>query len=1024
MKGKNKKVFLTEQKQEKIKIYLTIFLIIFASIFAFITAYQSTKIVMTSIELSNLNSDQEVDESVNEIVFLDTNTLIKGQEYNIKLNINNLNVNSTYKIQFYINNINVKEIVYTDIESINTTINIAEYFNIEGSNDIYVEILENDVRKYYKNQKIYFVIPYQKQFLDNYEEYGVSTHFAYGIDGTQSLELVKQIGAKKVRDDCLWKWIIKEDGQYSFTRYDKWIKECSDNGISVIPIMFGPGEYAGDDNKISSQEEIDGYIEFITAFAKHYPQILEYEIWNEPNDLYTSEEDIMWYSKAVEASYKALKQINPDIRVISGATDTSDGAKVETLSFLNSMMNNNVYLYTDAISFHPYDVKKDNLTNELLYNKLNSHQNLINQNGGFIYSYATEYGTSTHQPWGMTEEMQAIKIVTQTSILKKYNVKSGCVYNVRNYGNNISTASNNYGILNYDYTPKPAYYALKKYYENTNGAEYIGTIDLADGLEAHVYNKDGKPKIITWATDLDANIDIPHSDFDAKDLYGNEIENTNGTLTVTTSPVYLDNVENKYYYQAISNMAIEKYQEFNEKFGSELEGLSNIQENIKNQITYMQNLGKIETGILENDAINAMKKHFDIGTQLIDLYKQGTLNIEYVKLSSMLDMLNDIGNSYEDLVTISVKSGDVDLQKTYNAIQEVEKLIEDNQDIQFVYPEKIIQFSKDYYNEAEYINSLEEENPIKNGIIASKNQHSELLAGWAYDFADLYIQEYIKNNPVNIQYSTTEITNKDVTATVVTNADIKIINNSSNNTYTFTKNGKFTFEYEIKGKQFEITATVNNIDKIAPVIKGVEQGQTYFTEQKVIPNATDENLKDVSLYLNGVKVNYVLGQAITIEGLYKIVATDIAGNSSSIEFQVMKKPEEEYIINNNTIKNIQYETTKSRFDKNIILYEKYKIERNVNSKTIELKDTDIIASGDILTTSSSKKYTLIVAGDLTKDGKVDIQDFVRMRRYLLGLRDLDEIETLTADANVDGKKLSISDYIRIRILILNQLSHN
>ena len=138
----------------------------------------------------------------------------------------------------------------------------------------------------------------------------------------------------------------------------------------------------------------------------------------------------------------------------------------------------------------------------------------------------------------------------------------------------------------------------------------------------------------------------------------------------------------------------------------------------------------------------------------------------------------------------------------------------------------------------------------------------------------------------------------------------------------------------------------------------------------------------------------------------------------------MKKPEEDYIINNNTIKNIQYETTKSRFDKNIILYEKYKIERNVNGKTIELKDTDIIASGDILTTSSGKKYTLIVAGDLTKDGKVDIQDFVRMRRYLLGLRDLDEIETLAADANVDGKKLSISDYIRIRILILNQLSHN
>ena len=45
-----------------------------------------------------------------------------------------------------------------------------------------------------------------------------------------------------------------------------------------------------------------------------------------------------------------------------------------------------------------------------------------------------------------------------------------------------------------------------------------------------------------------------------------------------------------------------------------------------------------------------------------------------------------------------------------------------------------------------------------------------------------------------------------------------------------------------------------------------------------------------------------------------------------------------------------------------------------------------------------------------------------MRRYLLGLRELDEVETLAADANVDSKDLSISDYIRIRILILNQLA--
>ena len=68
-----------------------------------------------------------------------------------------------------------------------------------------------------------------------------------------------------------------------------------------------------------------------------------------------------------------------------------------------------------------------------------------------------------------------------------------------------------------------------------------------------------------------------------------------------------------------------------------------------------------------------------------------------------------------------------------------------------------------------------------------------------------------------IKYSTTELTNQDVTATVLfDNTDILVI--IDNDTYTFTENGEHVFTYEDEfGNVGTAVATVNWIDKTAPV---------------------------------------------------------------------------------------------------------------------------------------------------------------------------------------------------------------
>ena len=86
-----------------------------------------------------------------------------------------------------------------------------------------------------------------------------------------------------------------------------------------------------------------------------------------------------------------------------------------------------------------------------------------------------------------------------------------------------------------------------------------------------------------------------------------------------------------------------------------------------------------------------------------------------------------------------------------------------------------------------------------------------------------------------VEYSTTNPTNKNVIVTLTHYSEkIAIINNEGKNTYTFTENGEFTFEFkDAAGNISTITARVDNIDKTSP-----KASIKYSTKQD-----TDGNVK-------------------------------------------------------------------------------------------------------------------------------------------------------------------------------------
>lgn len=982
---------------------LTLVVIIIISIF---------KIISSKIIYRENIQEQKYFSNIDNSVYIDISN-INDIVYNEKLNVKFfLNVSKDYKITYKINELDYVEYI-EKTEEYNTDLLLDE-----GKNEIEIDIYQDEYNILNYTKNVYFVKKINKQFLDELNHNGIIVHLDLkDYDKEKEYNLLTNLGITDIRTNIRWSGI----GGYNRNEFNYDIYDARSDKLRskfrFLIILDAPTNYFSNNRFISNEVEKEKYLNYAKQTINKYKNVANFEIMNEPNLIYKNESEYEYYINILNSAIND----NDFKKIISGGT-----VYTTSKEFLDKLLKNqNSGILANAVHLYDYEKNKTKL-NSFYKEGLNTYKEILNNNGGFGKIIVTETGIQESSD----ETKQAKYLVQQQALLDYFGYKERYIYNFRNTSNEKN--SNVFGIVTYDYTPKPAYYAMKNYYENTNGAEYIGTVNISDGLESHVYDKDGKPVIITWSENSTNNIQIDYKDFTAKDLYGKDIQpDENGKLTITASPVYLYDVDYNYFYKAISNVATSKYDEFKEKFTTEISQISGLGEKINQRQNYSQSVANTQK-LMQNTAITAMKSHYELGDIILKAYEEGQLKAEPVKISSMLDMINDIGNSYEDLVTVSVNNtinsvmktldeANVDLSElttTKQKIDETENLINTNTDAEIIYPTKILQFSKDCYEKADYINSLEEQNDIKAGLIISNNLHAQLLADWANKFASIQINnninEYIAQNPVTIEYSETNITNKSVKATIKTNAEIQITNNSNSKEYVFDQNGSFTFEYTIKGQAKQITAKVTNIDKTSPIINGVIDGKLYTS--KITPTITDENIDTIKLILNGEEVkNFKSGTTLTEEGFYTLTVIDKAGNKTQISFQIMENNNQNYIIQDNIIKNISEQTIKSDFDNKLKLGITYKIARNEK----EISNTDSIATGDILTTSAGDKYTLIVTGDLNKDGKLNLKDLVKIRKYFLDGNNLDENEMLAADCNFDGK-INLKDLVKMRLMLLNQ----
>jgi len=301
-------------------------------------------------------------------------------------------------------------------------------------------------------------------------------------DQQKTMEGIKAAGATYVRMSVPWSYIEPTQGSWQWAALDQAVKVITTAGLKPLMVLEHPKPQTGfwffaSDAPWATPAE---YGKFCTQVVKRYPQVTDYELWNEPNLIgWWKPIDPVTFAPYVKAGYSAAKTANPAASVaLGGLAAAIDGStfswwpfgyfkvSADTRTYLTALYANGCGGHFDAVAYHPYVGDPYTFkplepvpTAPSIVGIGQLHDIMAKNGDGLKEIWPTEWGFSTTQ---MTEDQQAKWLVEQYNSMKTYTyLTHSCVFNWRDLTADKTDANSNYGLVRQDYTAKPALAAMQ-----------------------------------------------------------------------------------------------------------------------------------------------------------------------------------------------------------------------------------------------------------------------------------------------------------------------------------------------------------------------------------------------------------------------------------------------------------------------------------------------------------------------------------------------------------------------------------
>lgn len=296
------------------------------------------------------------------------------------------------------------------------------------------------------------------------------------------LDKLAATGTTWVRLDVSWA-MLQPDGPHLFDhgygvpRIEQVLDEIDARGMSTLMMLYWPPKWSsGTDKKNGVPRDAQEFANAAAWVADEWrDKVQAIEVWNEPDlDRFLSNTSVTTYTALVKATYRSVKAVNRDMIVVAGAPTYVN------VDWYREFYKRGGADHYDALGVHPYVGMADAAPHACdPHNKkyypchIDELVSLMRQYGdGDKKIWATEYGWSAHDnstygrspdPWkrGVTRAQQAEYLLGMQEYLAKWpQVEASFWYT------DVDTAvgdaqEDNYGLLDRNLNPKPAYHALR-----------------------------------------------------------------------------------------------------------------------------------------------------------------------------------------------------------------------------------------------------------------------------------------------------------------------------------------------------------------------------------------------------------------------------------------------------------------------------------------------------------------------------------------------------------------------------------
>lgn len=238
-----------------------------------------------------------------------------------------------------------------------------------------------------------FLIPLcAEETLQN--AYGVAAHVSRSWENKyreRTFGILNDMNVRNVRTDFDWWGVEWPQGKWKFRHLDKMYEDAGKQNITILPILTGGVKWW------KAFGELDKWQEYISHLVTRYQDKSPcWEVWNEPNQTNKYKPKADEYAALLQASYRKIKEINPELKVLYGGTD---GVPLKYIEETFRLGAGNSF---DIMNIHPYN--KGGVPEETLLPQLASLRRLMKKYGIDRDIWITEIGDNTARNSGIYRE--------------------------------------------------------------------------------------------------------------------------------------------------------------------------------------------------------------------------------------------------------------------------------------------------------------------------------------------------------------------------------------------------------------------------------------------------------------------------------------------------------------------------------------------------------------------------------------------------------------------------------------------